>query len=461
MPIKSDMNPPHADRFVRKDALSRRGFLRGAGTVVALPFLEALAPARGRAPGPWGKAEPRRLVYLYVPNGAHMPDWTPKEEGSEFELPWILEPLEAHRERLSVLSGLAHDKARANGDGPGDHARAAAAFLTGVQPLKTDGKIKLGVSADQVAAQAIGQRTRFRSLELGCEQGRASGQCDSGYACAYSNNISWQGEATPVQKEINPRVAFDRLFRGGDEALSDADVSERRARKKSVLDFVRTDAKRLQRALGAEDSRKIDEYFEGLRELERRIEFIENQRVDEVPDSARPVGVPREYGEHVALMFEILALALSTDSTRVATFMLANEGSNRSYRELEISEGHHSISHHGKDPDKQRQIREINRFHVERLAEFVARLAATRESDGDLLDSTTIVYGGAIGDGNRHNHDELPVLLIGGDNPRVALGRHTRWPKNTPMGNLHLTLLDHLGAPTESLGDSTGLLVDP
>lgn len=449
MSIEADM---HSDRL---DDLSRRAFLRGAGTVVALPFLEALAPAAEKTSGP------RRLVYVYVPNGAHMADWTPSAEGTDFVLPWILEPLAPFQPRLSVLSGLAHDKARANGDGPGDHARAAAAFLTGVQPLKEDGKVRLGISADQVAAQAIGEHTRFRSLELGCEKGGQAGQCDSGYACAYSNNISWQSESTPVLKEIDPRVAFDRLFRGGDEELSDAEATARRSRRKSVLDFVSTDAKRLQRALGAEDRRKLEEYFEGLRELERRIAFVESQRVDEVPDEARPKGMPSEYGEHVRLMFEILALALATDSTRVATFMLANEGSNRPYRELEISEGHHSLSHHGDDPEKHRQIRAINRFHVERLAEFVARLAATREGAGDLLDATSIVYGGAIGDGNRHNHDELPVLLIGGANPRVALGRHTRWAPDTPMCNLHLALLEHVGAPTERLGDSTGLLADP
>ena len=260
-----------------KHELTRRTVLRGFGTALALPLLESIAPARGR----WSAQEPppARLVYVYVPNGMHMPDWSPAVQGADYELPWILEPLAPLRARFSILGGLAHDKARANGDGPGDHARAAAVFLTGVQPLKTDGQVRLGASADQIAAAAIGDRTRFRSVQLGMERGRTSGQCDSGYSCAYSSNISWQSDTTPAAKEVNPRTVFDRLFRGGGDELASAAGAERRERRKSVLDFVRADAERLRARLAAEDRRKLDEYESGLRELlseerrGRRIDF--------------------------------------------------------------------------------------------------------------------------------------------------------------------------------------------
>lgn len=429
--------------------LSRRTVLRGLGTALALPFLEAMAPARTRP-------RPARLVYLYVPNGVHMPDWTPAAEGTDFALPWILEPLAPFRERLGVLSGLTHDKARPNGDGPGDHARAAAVFLTGVQPLKTDGQVKLARSADQIAAAAVGGATRFRSLELGLERGRDSGQCDSGYACAYSNNISWQSGTAPASKETNPRALFDRLFRGG--GADPAVEAERRARRRSVLDFVRGDAARLRSRLGARDRAKLDEYESGLRELERRIARAEDECVAEVPDALRPAASPRQYGEHARLLLELLALALELDLTRVATFLYANEGSDRSYEEIGVSEGHHGLSHHGGDAKKQEQIRRINRLHVELTAGFLAKLAAASDGAGDLLETTHVVHGAAIGDGNRHNHDDLPIVVAGGSGRRVPLGRHQRFPKETPLCDLHVTLLEELGVRVDALGDARGAL---
>ncbi|TAH35408.1 MAG: DUF1552 domain-containing protein [Planctomycetota bacterium] len=431
--------------------LSRRTLLRGFGTALSLPLLQAMLPARGAA-------RPRRLAYLYVPNGAHMPDWTPAEAGALAELPHILQPLQPLGRSVSVLSGLAHDKARPNGDGPGDHARAAAAFLTGVQPLKTDGQVRLGPSADQVAAAALGDATPFRSLVLGCEAGGNSGECDSGYSCAYSSNISWISPTVPAGKEINPRLVFDRLFRGGEDAESAQARARRAARRQSVLDFVRDDAAALQRRLGADDRAKLAEYTEGVRALERRIARAAQPRGDEVPDAARPAGIPDDYGEHLRLMLDLLVLAFQTDSTRVASLMFANEGSNRPYPMLQISGGHHEISHHDKDPLKQRQIRDINRFHVEQLAYFLGRLDQAREPEGSLLDSAMIVYGSAIGDGNAHNHDNLPVLLCGRGGGSLHPGSHRRYPADTPMNNLHLALLAELGVPEPALGDGTAPL---
>ena len=435
--------------------IHRRVFLRGAGTALALPFLESLARA---ANGANGAASPRRLVFVYVPNGIHMPAWTPAEEGALREaLPPTLAPLTELRSELSVLSGLAQDKARANGDGPGDHARAAAVFLTGVQPLKTEGRVRLGVSADQLAAERVGAATPFRSLVLGAERGRASGQCDSGYACAYSNNISWHGPTLPAQKEVDPRRAFDRLFRGGRDAQSAAAEAERRARRKSVLDFVRDDAARLEREVARADRQRLDEYFQGLRELERRLEASASRENVDVPDEARP-GVRDSYEEHLHQLCDVLHLALATDSTRVATLMFANEGSNRSYQSLGIAGGHHTLSHHGKDPEKQRKIAAINLFHVEVLARLLAKLRASDEGEGTLLGATMLVYGSGIADGNRHAHHDLPILLCGRGGGTLAPGRHVRWPKDTPLNNLHLALLERMGVPAESLGDSTGTL---
>lgn len=443
--------------------LSRRAVLRGFGTALALPWLERLVPGglaaagAARAPGVGADGMPLRLVYLYVPNGVHVQDWTPAEEGRDFALPWILEPLAPVRRHVTVLSGLVHDKGRANGDGPGDHARAAATFLTGVQPLKRDGQVALGVSADQVAAAAIGSATRFRSLELGVDPSGNSGQCDSGYACAYSSNISWQSATTPADKEVNPRLLFNRIFRGGAAGEAAAAEAERLQRRRSVLDFVQEDARRLRASLPNADRAKLEEYFNGVRELERRIAVASESVVTEVGDELRPAGVPRDYGEHLTLLRELLVLALRTDRTRVASLMFANEGSDRAYRSLGVSDGHHSLSHHGNDAAKHEQIRKINRFHVEHLAALLQALAETAEGSGSLLDRTMLVYGSGISDGNRHNHDELPVLVCGrggGLDP----GRHLRAPQGTPMMNLHCELLERIGAGVATLGDATGRL---
>jgi hypothetical protein len=435
----------------------------GLGTAIALPWLEAMAPAsKAMARGlDAAKASPLRMAFLYVPNGVHMQDWTPAAEGADFALPHILEPLNPFKDDLLVLSGLAQDNAHAKGDGGGDHARSLACFLTGVHPRKTDGaNIKAGISADQIAAQKVGNATRLPSLELGCEAGQQSGNCDSGYSCAYSSNVSWRSESTPVAKEINPRLVFDRLFSNGLSDETGAHRAKRERYKMSILDFVLEDAHQLRNRLGATDQRKVDEYLTSVRELERRIVQAGNDSPEAPSDFPKPIGVPREYQQHVPLMYDLLALAFQGDITRISTFVLANEGSNRSYPFIGVTDGHHNLSHHGGDAEKHRKIRDINRFHTEQLARFVQKLKATPEGDGTVLDHSMIVYGSGIGDGNRHNHNDLPIVLLGKGNGTLRTGRHVRYGKDTPLNNLFLSMLDRMGAPVEPFGDGTGRLAD-
>ena len=441
----------------------RRTFLRGLGTSIALPFL-ASAPAvralgaAGAQAAASGKP-PLRMAFVYIPNGAMMKHWTPKQTGDDFELPRILQPLAPVRDRLTVLSGLAHDKARPNGDGAGDHARASATFLTGCQARKTQGAdIRVGVSVDQWAAQKVGNHTRFPSLELGTDRGQLSGQCDSGYSCAYSFNVSWRSASTPMPPEVDPKLAFDRLFTSGD-ADEVAEVRARRqARRASVLDFVLDDAKRLHGRLGRNDQHKLDEYMSAVRDVERRIASADRVSA-ELPDHTRPEGVPAEFADHVKLMFEILTLAFRTDSTRIASFVMAHDGSNRPYPNIGVREGHHDLSHHESHADKMEKIAKINVFHMQLFAAWLKQLQETRESDGgSLLDHSMIVYGSAIEDGMSHAHHDLPVLLAGRGGGTIKSGRHVRYAKNTPMANLFLSMLDRMGAPAERFGDSTGRL---
>lgn len=440
--------------------ISRRTALKGLGTAVALPLLDAMLPAAALAGGAApSAAAPLRMVFWFVPNGVHMPDWTPATEGTDFELPSILEPLAPHKDRLLVLSGLTHDKARANGDGPGDHARSAACFLTGCQPFKTHGaNIRVGVSADQVAAQEVGHTTRFPSLELGCERGLQAGNCDSGYSCAYSSNISWRTESTPMGKEVNPRLVFERLF--ASELKDEASQSrfERQRYQRSVLDYVREDARRLQNRLGRTDRRKLDEYLTAVREIEQRIARAEHESASELPEFETPEGIPQEYAQHIRLMADLQVLAFQTNLTRIATFMLANEGSNKPYPFIGVSDGHHDLSHHGNDEEKQARISKINRFHMEHFAYFVDRLRKIPEGESNVLDNSMIVYGSGIGDGNRHNHDDLPILLVGGGAGTLTPGRHLRYGKETPLNNLYLSMLDRMGVEVEVLGDGNGRL---
>ena len=427
---------------------------------MALPLLDAMTPVR--ALGSAASADPVRMAFMFVPNGMHMPDWTPTQEGRHFDLPKILKTMEPVRRDLTVLSGLTNDKGRGNGDGPGDHARSAGVFLTGVQPLKSEGsEIRAGVSVDQLAAQKIGQETKFASLELGTEKGRQSGKCDSGYACSYSNNISWRDATTPMTKETNPRLVFERLFGNENDNEKSESALRRKRFQNSILDFVLEDAKRLSNKVGAKDRGKLDEYLTAVREIELRLERAEKDskfRPEYLADFDKPEGIPSSYEEHIRLMGDMMVLAFQTDMTRIATFMLANEGSNKSYRFIGVNEGHHSLSHHQNDPVKLQKISNINEFHARQVSYILQRLKATPEGNGSLLDNCMIVYGAGISDGNRHNNENLPIIVAGGAGGAIRPGRHIRYHFETPMSNLYLSMLDRMGVNEPRFGDSTGRL---
>jgi hypothetical protein len=435
--------------------IPRRTFLKGMGTAMALPWLEAMTPSLRAAPAP---RSPLRMAFVYVPNGVNMADWTPAAEGNDFVLPKILEPLKPHRTELQVLSGLAHRKADPNGDGAGDHARASASFLTGMQARKTAAmNIQVGVSVDQVAAEKIGKQTRLPSLELSCDKGQQAGSCDSGYSCAYQFNLAWKTPTTPLPPEIDPRLVFERLFSNDAPGETAETRARRRQAHKSILDFVLDDARQLRSGLGSSDKQKLDEYMTSVREIEQRIENAEKMAVA-TPDYAAPAGVPREYEQHLRVMFDLLALAFQTDTTRISTFMIAHDGSNRSYPFVGVSDGHHDISHHGGNAEKKAKIARINQFHIAQFTYFLERLKSVREGDGTLLDNCMIVYGSGIADGNAHTHHDLPVLLAGRGGGAFKTGRHVRFAKDTPMTNLYLAMLERMGLNAERLGDSTGML---
>jgi hypothetical protein len=425
---------------------------------MALPWLEAMGPMNswGAATSPMVTA-PNRMAFLYVPNGVNMADWTPKSEGTDFELPTILEPLNPVKEKLLVLTGLTADKARPHGDGGGDHARALSAFLTGAQPRKTDGtEIRAGISVDQVAASRLAEKTRLASLEIGCEHGAMAGNCDSGYSCVYSSTMSWRSATQPLPKEVSPKLVFERLF----SSVPNAQQQARDAKRKSILDFVREDSRDLTGKLGANDVRKLDEYFSAIRDIEMRIERADKLPPIQRPDYSVPDSIPADYAEHIRLMCDLTALAFQADITRVVTFVLANEGSNRAYPFIGVPEGHHDLSHHGNDAAKKQKIRDINRFHAQQLAYLLQKLNSIPEGDGTLLDHSMIVYGSGNSDGDRHNHDDLPIVLAGGGCGTLKTGRHIRYANETPLNNLWVSMLNRLEIDVEQLGDSTGALPD-
>lgn len=443
--------------MVFKKAIPRRTFLRGAGTALALPLLDSMIPAL-TAFGQTAAKPNLRLGIVYVPNGMIMPKWTPLTEGPAYELTPILEPLGPFRDRFLVLSGLAANGGRAlEGEGAGDHARASAAFMSGVHPKKTEGSdLHAGISFDQVAAKELGKRTQLASLEVGLDANEVVGTCDVGYSCAYSNTLSWRSETTPVPMENQPRLVFERLF--GDSDSTDPEERSARIRHdRSILDFVSEDVARLQSGLGAKDRAKLGEYLDSIRDVERRIQMAEQQSSRELPTVARPGGIPATFTEHCKLMMDLQVLAYQCDLTRVIAFMMGREQNTRVYTELGFSDAYHPISHHQNDPVKIAKVTQIDILHTKMLAYYLEKLRSTADGDGSILDHSMIVYGSAMSDGNVHIHNNIPLLLIGGG-AGVKGGQHIRYSLDTPVTNLYLTLLDRLQVPIQSLGDSTGRL---
>ncbi len=444
--------------IITRKALPRRAFLRGVGTAMALPFLDAMSPALANTAARTSGKAPTRMAFLYVPNGVIMQDWTPSADGANFEFTKTLKSLEPFRDKTLILSGLDHYNGQALGDGAGDHARAGATWLTGVHPKKTQGaNIQAGVSVDQVAAKELGHHTVLPSLELGLEDNRMVGNCDSGYSCAYSNTVSWSSPHLPLPPENNPRAVFERLFGDGDN--SDPALRAKLARQdRSILDFVRADAARLGMNLGSSDKRKLNEYLDSVREVETRIQNIEKKALEGGMQATidRPGGIPPTFEEHINLMFDLMTVSFQTDMTRIITMMIGREGGNRTYRSIGVPDAHHGLSHHFNDPAKIDRLQKIDQLHVEMFAQFLKKMQATPDADGTLLDNSMILYGSSISDGNRHTHLDLPAVLAGGGAGKIHGGRHIRYAKGTPMTNLFMTMLDNVGVQPEKIGDSTG-----
>ena len=441
---------------------NRRNFLRGIGAAVALPAFESLAGAKTAAGGGLtATGAPLRSAYFYVPNGVILDAWRPDGEGADYKLNRTMKPLAGFKPHFQVISGLEHKHGVGGKDGPGDHARANATILTGARPYKTAGAdIHLGISVDQVAAKAIGRKTRFGSLELSTDAVRKSGACDSGYSCAYQFNLSWRSPVTPMAPEHNPRMVFERLFGQGNGADRQKNYEQRVAQKRSILDFVLEDAHRLHGQLGRNDQHKLDEYLTGVREVELRIEKAEEFKLPDVAMEV-PAGVPGSYEKHVRLMIDLMVMAFQTDSTRIVTFSLAHDGSNRSFREIGVSEGHHYLSHHREEADKMEKLRKVDEFYTRQFAYYLERMAAVQDTDHkSMLHNSMTIYASGLSDGNRHRHNDLPVILAGNAGGALHPGRHQRLSGDTPMSNLYVRLLDVMGVPVKSFGDSTGALKD-
>jgi len=439
--------------------IHRRHFLKGVGVALALPMLDAMVPATfGQALKAVAAKSPQRLSFVYVPNGIVMDNWTPTTEGADFALPSILQPLASHRQQLSVITGLMDHQAEALGDGGGDHARAGASYLTGSHPYKTGGSdIYAGVSADQVAAKQLGQKTRLPSIEVGLDDNRTVGHCDSGYSCAYTNSISWQGPSTPLPPEANPRLLFERLFGDFDPSVSAETRARRALYRKSILDSATDETSKLMGAVGAADKHKLDEYLTTIREVELRIEQAEKNPAPADPGMEKPSGIPSDFSEHAKILYDLQVLAFQADLTRVATMMMGREGSVRTYEQIGVPDPHHPLSHHRGRTESLVKLTKINTYHVELFAHFLDRLKNTPDGDGTLLDHSMIVYGCGISDSDKHLHYDLPVLLAGGGGG-LRGNRHFSVEQNTPITNLYLSLLDRMDVHADTLGDSTGKL---
>lgn len=447
--------------------VNRRHFLRGLGACLALPALESLRPLRMLAAEPIATAAttatgaPLRTAFLFFPNGAIPAAWWPKETGTDFELSRTLQPLAESRRYVQVMGGLDHQTANGGPDGAGDHARGNGTFLTGVRLKKSATDIRAGVSIDQVLAREIGHQTRFSSLELTCDAIQKSGACDSGYSCAYQHNISWSSPSTPMTPEVNPRLAFERLFGAGAPGQRATHLKRRQQEQRSILDFVVADARDLQSRLNPRDAEKLDQYLTGVREVETRIQKAERFGAVKDPQVDTPTGIPSDYGQHVQLMFDLLALAFQTDATRVATLLLAHDGSNRSFASIDVPEGHHDISHHQDKPELIQKLSNIDQWYVQQFGEFLKKLDRIQDFDGkSVLQNSMIVYGSGNADSNRHTHFNLPILLAGGGGGTLNPGRHLKHG-GKPLTNLFMSLADRMGVKNlERFGDSTGRLAD-
>jgi uncharacterized protein DUF1552 len=435
--------------IITKKALPRRTFLRGMGATVALPLLDAMIPSM-TALAKTAAAPVRRLGFVYMPMGCDLPRWTPGGEGRLTELSSSLQSLANVTDQLTVISNLELKNAY-----PGTHATSNAAFLSAAKAKWTESTdYYLGTTVDQIAAKQIGQQTLLPSLELAMDLLQTIGQCDNGYACVYQNNLSWSSPTTPLPAEAHPRIVFERLFGEGGSAADRRAALQRRA---SLLDWVRDDITRLQKDLGPEDRTRVGQYLDTVREVERRIQKAEGETKDNVlPDLDRPTGVPAAYADHAKLMFDLQVLALQADVTRVITFQLARETSNRTYPEIGVPDPHHPLTHHGNDPEKIARMAKINAFHVSLFAYLVEKLKATREGDGTLLDHTLYLYGSGMGNPNVHDHVNLPILVAGGGATGIKGGRHIRYTEPTPLANLHLTLLERVGVRMDAFADSKG-----
>ena len=442
--------------YVTRRFLPRRTVLRGLGTALALPFLDSMAPAL-TALSKTAAAPVKRFGVFYVPNGMSMPFWSPEHEGPLDELPPVLRSLTDLKQHVLMCGGL-DDEAANLVKGGGDHSRSAGTFLTCVPYKLTAGAdVHAAVSVDQVAARELGRQTQLTSLELGIESNSMLGSCDGGASCAYTNTVAWRTPTTPLPIENNPRAVFERLF--GASGTTDPDARQARMRRdRSLLDAVSGELRHLGLSLGPGDQVKLDEYLEAVRDAERRIQLAERQSATELPVVDRPIGTPSDYAEHATLLMDLLALAYQTDMTRISTFMLAREVSSRAYPEIGVSDSHHPLSHHQDRPINLQRLGVVNEYHFRQFAHLVKRLAETPEGDGTMLDSSLFLYGTGISDSNTHFHEDLPIALIGGKDAGITGGRYVRYAQGTPLANLHMTVLELLGTPAETFGDSTGTL---
>ncbi|HYI94936.1 MAG TPA: DUF1552 domain-containing protein [Bryobacteraceae bacterium] len=439
---------------ITKKALQRRTFLRGLGATVALPFLDAMTPALTAA-----TSAPLRVAWFYVPNGIDMRNWVIPDPGPLTKLPPILQPLDSLKSEVLMLSNLTANWGRPLLVGAGDHGRALAAYMTGSFVHQSVSNLKLGVSADQIIANAIGQQTRLPSLEIGLEETRQAGNCDNGYSCSYAYNIAWKTATQPLPPVSEPRILFERLF-GTDVFTSPEDRARRLGMRRSILDSVMESTKKVQASVGPVDRRKLDEYLSSVRQVEQQVERAEKDGKVIVPGIEKPFGVPADFGDYFKLMTDMLFIAFQADLTRVATVMIGREGSNRPYPEIGIPDSHHPITHHQKNPVLLDKISAINTYHVKLFAAFLHRLLETKEGDSNLLNNSMICYGSGLSDGDTHLHDELPTILAGRGGNFFTPGRHIIYQRETPVTNLFATMAQRTGVRADHVGDSTGQLVD-